>query len=188
MATYIFTGRFQPLHKAHISLLEEFRKKHPNDLLLICIIRQSINDCDQLLRNEFALVSKSKQKPINNPIPNWERYELLHLAIRNDDILKDNTEIIFRDRSDIDWESSVRDLPTDRIWILPNYQKEKFDVEKYNYYKSKNEIIELVDVPISNQTSASNIRDNLRSGIDDFSFLPSVCVDYFKKYCLKYFI
>ncbi len=186
MSTYIFTGRFQPLHIGHIALLEAFRERHPNEFLLICIIRQSEHYISEPL-NAFATASISKQQLINNPIPNWERYELLHLAIRNNELLKNNTEIIFRERSDLDWQASIKDLPQDRIWVLPSYMKENFDLEKYNFYKSKNEKIELIQVSTDNKISATKIRKDLRLGITDYSFLPKICVEYFKQNCLKYF-
>ncbi len=186
MSTYIFTGRFQPLHTGHIALLEAFRERHPNEFLLICIIRQSEQHSVEPL-NAFATVSMSKQQLINNPLPNWERYELLHLAIRNNDLLKNNTEIIFRERSDIDWQNSIKDLPQDRIWVLPSYMKETFDLEKYNYYKLKNERIELIQVSSDSKISATKIRESLRLGTEDYSFLPDVCVDYFKSNCSKFF-
>ena len=131
MSNYIFTGRFQPLHKGHISFLECIKKRHPNDLLIICIIRNTFQSVMPKKMSQFSIESTLKHQSINNPLPNWNRYMLLSLAVKSNHYLKDNTEIVFRNRSDIDWMQSVCDLPSDRVWILPKY---------YTIYQKMNEL------------------------------------------------
>ncbi len=188
MSTLIFTGRFQPLHNKHIELLEEIKRIHPNELLIICIIRNSIDNTVANDNNSFNKESIKKQTKENNPIPNWNRYMLIKLAIESNPILRNNTIVMFRDRSDLDWEKSLQDLPDDRVWIFPKIHREKFDIEKYNFYLSKNEKIETINVKKDNDISATQIRNNLKQGNYDLSFLPNNCQTYFKNECLKYFL
>lgn len=190
MVNYIFTGRFQPLHKGHISFLECIKKQHPDDLLIICIIRNTYKHGDYDGLSNFCRESLQKHQHYNNPLPNWNRYVLLSLAVKSNQLLKNNTEIIFRNRSDIDWEDSVIDLPKNRVWVLPKYSKESFDFEKQKYYLSKNEQVELIDFFDTNTNySAGHIRRQLKNEGKEckFDFLPDICREYFNKECLKYF-
>jgi cytidyltransferase-like protein len=191
VSVYIFTGRFQPLHKGHISFLENVKMCHPDSTLLICIIRQTTQPQPFASNSSFNKESIMKHHPQNNPLPNWNRYMLLSLAVKSNHFLRENTEIIFRNRSDIDWDESVQDLPKDRIWLLPKYAKEPFDLEKQKYYQSKNERIETIDLYNKEEDySASNIRRQLRKYREnaDLSFLPKACREYFRLECLPFFI
>jgi cytidyltransferase-like protein len=189
MPAYIFTGRFQPLHNGHIHFLEAVKKRHPDDLLIICVIRNSAG-CEKAVSNSaFHVVSNAKQVSVNNPMPNWNRYRLLSLAVKASEILRDNTEIIFRDRSDLDFQKSISDLPEDRVWLFPNYAKEAFDAAKIAYYQNQNETIELVDFyDSSDMFSGTAIRDMLKTKDKeaDLSFLPKACREYFRNECMKY--
>ena len=189
MSTYVFTGRFQPLHLGHISFIRRIKELYPSDLLIICILRNSGGDITPKTLSPFHTVSINKQTAANNPLPNWNRYMLVSLAIKNDPILRNNTEIIFRNRSDIDWEDSIMDLPEDRIWVFPQNSREEFDSEKIRYYQGKEEKIQLIEsTDYSSMYSGTIIRDSLRAGDRSFNFLPSSCVDYFQQECLRYFI
>lgn len=187
MASYIISGRFQPLHNGHIDIFEKVKMKYPEDLLIICIIRKSNNSLVAQQTSAFHRESIKKQEPDNNPLPNWNRYMLVSKAIKSNPILMNNTEILFRDRADINWEKSLEDLPEDRIWVFPQNIREEFDIEKQKYYIAKNEKIEIVDNTLSD-FFGMNIRDSLRNGNLDLSFLPDSCRDYFIEECLHFFI
>lgn len=187
MSILIFSGRFQPLHNGHIKFLETVKKNHPNELLVICIIRNSRINSIADDENSFNKVASKKHTIENNPLPNWNRYMLLKLAIESNPLLRNNTEVLFRDRSDLDWEKSLQDLPEDRVWLFPQKPKEKFDKEKYNYYIEKNELVEIIRCEYEKDISGTLLRKQLRQGILDLSFMPRECRDYFQNECLKYF-
>ena len=183
MPTIIFTGRFQPLHMGHIHFLEAVKRKHPEDLLLLCVIRNTMRNQIAKEDSTFHQLSQKKQTQVNNPLPNWNRYRLLSLAVQGNDVLKWNTEIIFRNRSDVDWDESVADLPEDRIWVFPKYGKEEFDNEKV-------ECIEIIEFYDDNAAySATTIRNQLKEyGKNaDLSFLPNACREYFCDECIEFF-
>ena len=191
MSTVIFTGRFQPLHMGHIHLLEAIKRKYPDDLLLLCLIRNTTGIKEAKEASAFHQLSQKKQTAANNPLPNWNRYRLLSLAVRESEVLRENTEIIFRNRSDLDWEESVADVPENRIWVFPGYGKEEFDKQKVAFYRSKGERVEIIDFydddPIC---SATAVREQFKKyGRNaDLSFLPEACREYFRTECLKYFV
>lgn len=186
MKNLIFTGRFQPLHNGHIMMLHAIKEAYPDDLLIICIVRKSGYELKPKTKTSFFEKSEIKQREENNPLPNWERFMLLKTAIENDEVLKNNTVILFRERPDIDWEKSVIDLPKDRVFILPSVQKDEFDAEKFAFYKSIGERIETISTE-SVVYSATDIRYALKTGSNDLSFMPKSCRNYFANHCLQYF-
>lgn len=186
MPNLIFTGRFQPLHNGHIMMLRAIKKAYPDDLLIICIVRKTHKKLEPETKTTFYKKSEIKQSEVNNPLPNWERFMLMKTAIENDDLLKKNTVILFRERPDINWEKSIIDLPNDRIFILPSIQKDEFDAEKLSFYKNLSEHIEMITAERTTY-SATDIRTALKSGDCDLSFMPKSCRDYFLSHCLKYF-
>lgn len=182
----IVTGRFQPLHKGHIMFLHEIRKKYPTKTLIICILRISpeLSIKDEEIDNNFINISTEVHAKSRNPLPNWERFRLLNIAIRNDPLLSENTFIIFRDRPELNWANSLVDLPPNRIWVFNSIRGE-FDVLKVDFYKQKSEkVIELIIK--TDEISGSEIRKKLKNNVLDLSFLPEYCHEYFKLYCLKY--
>ena len=79
MRNLVFTGRFQPLHSGHIEMLRAIKEQYPDDLLIICIVRNTSREVKPEIDNAFNVISRQKQKKNNNPLPNWERYMLLKL-------------------------------------------------------------------------------------------------------------
>ena len=187
MRNLVFTGRFQPLHSGHLNMIRAIKKNFPEDLLIICIIRNTIEEVLPSQENEFNKISRKKQTKENNPLPNWDRYMLLKLAIDSEKLLSKNTIILFRERSDLDWKKSISDLPNDRVFIFPHCQKEKFDQEKMKYYQQQGEQIEILESEGSGDVSGTKIREQIRNKDFSLEFIPQSCREYFIKNCLKYF-
>lgn len=187
MMSYIFTGRFQPLHKGHIKLMERARSIIPrDDLLIICIIRNSIYTDSFNSYTGFQKAAEIKHQKQNNPLPNWERFMLLRLAINDSSILKRNSAILFRNCPSINWEESLVDLPRERTFIFPLTSYTDFDMQKKMYYEAKKENV--LYIPSEGDCmSGTEIRQRLLHDKDDLSFLPDGCQCYFKTQCLSYF-
>ncbi len=182
----IVTGRFQPFHNAHLNLLR-YLKTNYHEHLIICILRRS-NRIDLLKKNESALTTYEQLSAYTrtverNPLPNWQRFRLISLAVESDFLLSKNATIIFRDRPDLNWEKSLIDLPSNRIWVF-NALAGEFDKSKVEYYKTRDESVRIVE--LNSELHGQDIRMAIRDGSEDFSFLPAACVEYFKNECLQY--
>ena len=191
MTHYIFTGRFQPLHKGHISFLEAARRLFSDGILIICILRNSCNSNDMRDKtgNPFWAAYREKELPSNNPLPNWNRYWLLRLATSNSEILNYNTVILFRNRPELNWEDSLTDLPDNRIWLMNEKPRDKGEIVKRDFYKSKGERIGCVPFQsINTDYSATMIRNKLKKDPTYIDFLPDCCHSFFSEECLSYFL
>lgn len=186
---YIYSGRFQPLHNGHVSMINSIINRHPKDYLIVCIIKEetekmTIAPSDNMFYQEAI----KKHLPHMNPIPNWNRYMMLKQLIDSDPFYK-NVILFFRKRSEVDWFQSIEDLPPERTFMFPSISKEKFDQEKITFYMGKQEKIELVDADnLSLDISAQQIRDNINDRELIKKLIPTACYEYFIKECLKYFL
>lgn len=183
----ITSGRFQPLHKGHMKFWEKIKKRFPHNLLLVCVLRNpyELHHFDVKNSNKFLKMSIWTHAKERNPLPNWERFRLISIAIMNNSLLQNSTHVIFRDKPELNWEKSIMDLPNNRVWVF-NPQKSSFDMAKIEYYKMKNEKVMEISLDI-NGFSARKIREELKGEIKDLSFLPEYCHEYFISNCLKYF-
>jgi len=182
----IVTGRFQPLHFGHLDLFRNVITEFGLHLI-ICILRKEEKkniDLNELGASEFEKMCYAVQSEANNPLPNWQRLELLNTAIRNDKFLKDRVTIMLRDRPDTDWEKSIQDLPENRIWIF-NTSNSKFDRAKVEFYRDKQE--ETITVNYPSLINGTDIRKELRKKPTTFNFLPIECQAFFEKNCFHFF-
>ena len=189
--TMIVTGRFQPLHKGHFEFLRHLRKEY-NEHLIICILRRPFSV--DLATNEktvassiYEELSKWTRNSKQNPLPNWQRFRLLSIAVNSDPIFAGKTSILFRGRPDLFWEKSLIDLPENRIWVF-NPCKGEFDQSKVEYYKERGERVRLVDFDKAIRFRGEVIRKRFLTGEKDLRFLPKACQSYFKKECLQYLL
>lgn len=186
----IVSGRFQPLHNSHIDLWRELRSRY-SEHLIICVLRRSkevsLIQSGEYNIDEFLSLSVWAQAFERNPLPNWQRLRLVKLAVDAEPIFRLNTTVLLRDRPDLAWQRSIEDLPPNRVWIF-NSARSELDRAKPHYYRSKGE--EVIEVDFTGPTTYTGevIRNRLRSGIMDLSFLPEACQEYFSKECLHFLV
>jgi len=168
----------------------EIRKRY-KEHLVICILRRSqhLEHVKTGLENAVTYHSFSRLANALDrvPLPNWERLRLASLAVANEPLLAENTTVLLRDRPDVSWESSIEDLPRDRMWAFNVTAEVPFSRAKLEYYTAKGEKVIEMDSGRFGGYDGYTIRGELRAGRQDLSFLPSACHDYFRDNCLKYF-
>lgn len=182
----IITGRFQPLHLGHIEFWKYTIKKFKLPLI-VCILKNlnlkyniDLNDTTEF--ENLCLTTLEKGK---NPLPDNIRKKLIEIAISNDNLLKHYVELRFREYPILDWDRSLYGLPQKRIWVF-NKNNSYFDLKKVEFYQRKGEYCELLELSPS-RFNGTGIRNKLRNGDYDLSFLPDCCKHFFKEACLEYF-
>lgn len=183
----IVSGRFQPLHLDHLKLFQNLVKEFRLNLV-VCVLRVENAYKEIVMTNsitKFEKMSVPLSSKSNNPLPNWERLELLNIAIRNDTFLNHKVSLLLRDHPVRDWERSVCDLPKNRIWVF-NTSNSEFDKTKVDFYRGKAEKVYVVNYP--SKLNGTQIREKLRAGALDLDFLPLCCHNFFRDYCIDYFM
>ena len=186
----ICTNRLQPLHLGHVQFWMEIRKRY-KEHLIICILRRSqqLESVRVDLENSdpFESLSRLANAVDRVPLPNWERLRLTSLAVASEPLLAKNSTVLLRDRPDRSWEASVEDLPKNRAWVFNVAADASFSQAKLDFYTSKGEEVIEVNVPRHRGYEGMRIREAIRTGNHDLSFLPPACHDYFRTNCLHYF-
>lgn len=183
----IVSGRFQPLHYDHLKLFKNVVEDFELNLI-VCVLRNE-NTITEIIdtngKTKFEKMSVTLKSKFNNPLPNWERMELINIAIRNDTSLNKKVSVSLRDHPTENWENSIRDLPANRIWVF-NTGNGEFDKSKVDFYLGKAEKIHTLNYPP--KLSGTKIRENLRAGDTELDFLPLCCHNFFRNNCIDYFI
>jgi hypothetical protein len=181
----IVSGRFQPVHLGHLHFWLELRKQF-REPLIICVLRQPrLGQLTAMgVQEPYHELSRSAQSLDRNPLPNWERLQLVTYAVTNEPRLAGNTTALLRTRPDLDWEGSLEDLPAMRTWIF--HRSSEFERAKAKYYRSMGENVVEIDVG-PRDLEGTAIRRALILGETDLSFLPPGCEAFFANQCRHYF-
>lgn len=156
--------------------------------LIICILRNATRAprADGSL-TEFDKHSDFALQRSRNPLPNWERLQLVSLALKSDPILNDMVTPILRSPADAGWEQSIVDLPQNRLWAFNLGDEVEFATSKFTHYRSMGEKAVEVNYPRTLGFDGSKIREGVTKGRKDLEFLPDACHPYFAEQCLGYF-
>ena len=186
----VISSRFQPLHLAHVEFWREARKRY-QEHLVICVLRRSqeraVSPKSPKDEHDYLSGSLWTRAAENNPIPNFQRLRLVEIAVSVEPTLRGNTTVMLRDRPDTMWERSIQDLPPNRVWAF-DPSKSDFDKSKPDFYMSKGEETRTIEFSTADLHSGRDIRNRLRNGSVDLSFLPEACRDYFARECLPFMI
>ena len=183
----LVTNRLQPIHRGHV-LFWKSLVRYRARILVVCVLRNENRLPSAKLtavENEFARAAKWTRLPENNPLPDFHRLRLAALAISSDPILRQYAFPMLRSRPDTMWESSLEDLPENRLWVF-NATKSNFDRTKPDFYRARGERVKVVQLGDFGY-EGSSIREQLKNGTKDLSFLPRGCTTFFRNHCLKFF-
>lgn len=177
---YIFTGRFQPFHKGHLSIIEYLSKKYSNEIICVAIIKdfpfcKEKDDFDkrvdiELLKKEDVLNAETTLYIINQTLKNGN-YK--------------NVVTTLMPRASIEsWNVIDSLFDCKRIWVFTNnlYIKDEWERLKREFYISQNE--EVLLVPIDKTINGTEIREMLKKR--DFEnlkeFLPEEVIHFYRQF------
>lgn len=184
----VTSSRLQPIHEDHLAFWEHLEEKF-DDHLVICVLREVPPEASAEVKEDaetYEEYSGWTRRDKQNPLSEWERLRLAEIAVSNSKVLSNSASVIFRERPDISWGDSLSTLPDSRRWAF-NVTKSAFDSTKPQHYESRGEDVVRVEFGKPSNHEGSKIREALRTGSDDLSFLPSGCHNYFRDHCLSQF-
>jgi len=117
--TYIFSGRFQPIHNGHMELISNFLQNYPNDKLIIAIVR------NYQIKEKTNLFNKQSEENFSvekNPFNGRETLEMVSVALKE---YKDRVMTTFIPRPSLEtWELIQSFFDCERTWIVPTINSE----------------------------------------------------------------
>lgn len=177
---FIFTGRFQPFHNGHLSIIEYLSKKYPNEIICVAIIK------DYPFLEEKSDFDKRVDIELSKKSDALDAEKTLHIITN---ILQNrgykNTVVTLMPRASSEsWKVIESLFDCNRIWVFTDNQQQPDSWEelKRNFYVSMNE--DIILVPIEKTVNGTDIRFRLKN--KDYEILreslPKEVIDFYKKY------
>lgn len=175
----IFTGRFQPFHNGHLNIIEYLRKKFPNEIICVAIIK------DYPFLGEKSDFDKRVDIELAKKTDEFDAEKALHIITK---VLKnrryENVVVTLMPRASREsWKVIESLFDCNRTWVFTDNQQrpDPWEELKSNFYVSMNENILLV--PIEKTINGTDIRIRLQNRDYEMlrEFLPEEVINFYKK-------
>lgn len=177
---YIFTGRFQPFHNGHLSVIEHLCNKYPNDTICIAIIKDfpfvgEKTEFDKRVDVEIAKMDSKLNAEITLSLIN----QVLHHLGYN------NVVTTLMPRASIQSWGVIECLfDCDRTWVFTDNQhgNDPWEKVKSTFYESQGE--KTLFVPINKSINGTMLRELTQQGnIAKYEkYLPSDVVKFYREH------
>lgn len=176
---FIFTGRFQPFHNGHLSIIEYLSKRFPNEIICVAIIK------DYPFSGGKSNFDKRVDIELSKKSNSLDAEKTLHIITN---ILQNrgykNTVVTLMPRASSEsWKVIEFLFDCNRIWVFTDNQEQPDSWEelKRNFYVSMNENIILV--PIKKDINGTDIRIRLQNKEYEIlrEFLPKEVIDFYER-------
>ncbi len=175
----IFTGRFQPFHNGHVSLIKQLRKEYPTQSLCIAVIK----DVPLATKNEFDKTVDDKLTPERNPFNAEITLSLINQVLKAEGI--DNTVVTLMPRaSAATWDIVKTLFDCERIWAFTKNQVALDDWEdkKAAFYQSMGD--KVIRIPIEKDIEGTIIRQAIKN--HDYEKLDTMVPKAVLKYIVEH--
>ena len=149
----IYTGRFQPIHNGHLSLIKRLRKEYPDETLCVAVIK----DIPLEAKTEFDKAVDGMLSHDRNPFNAEITLSLIYNALKAEGI--DNIVVTLMPRTSCaTWDIIKALFDCERIWVFTKNQISEDDWEdkKAAFYQSMGD--KVIRIPIDKDISGSDIR------------------------------
>lgn len=175
----IFTGRFQPFHKGHLSIIEYLREKYPNEIVCVAIIKdfpflKEKNDFDK--RVDIEMLKKEEALNAETTL------HIITQVLRNKNY--GNVVTTLMPRASVEsWKVIDSLFDCKRVWIFTDnqHQTDSWEKIKSEFYVSQNE--DILFVPIDKSINGTEIRTLLKDRNFEIleDILPKEVIDFYKQ-------
>ncbi len=173
----IFTGRFQPFHNGHLSIVENLTKKYPDEVICIAIIKDFpfLKKKDSFDKQVDIELSKSDDK-----LDAENTLYIINSIIKNRNY--QNVVTTLMPRASLEsWKTIESMFDCERVWVFTDNQQQTdlWEKTKIEFYKSRREKIILM--PINKNINGTEIRKEIYN--NDYNKLknlvPHEVVDFY---------
>jgi nicotinamide-nucleotide adenylyltransferase len=168
----VWDGRFQPLHRGHVAVMEAIIAQFDTDLVVL-IIQSSEGMADT-----YGAEVNRHHKLSRNPLTFWERYRLIKLATRGLGCA-DRVSILGIPRPDLHWELARSFYPAPRFICLTG--KDDYERQKALFWAQLGEETRTVDTAGIPRISATDVKTALKRGKGWEQWLPESTLAYFRE-------
>lgn len=166
---YVYTGRFQPFHTGHLTMLRASLERFDGPHLLALV--WSGGDVEsELVRSD------PKHLPAANPLTVWEARQLVLMALAAEG-LRDSVDLITVPRDDRRGERLRAFLPPGCVRCATT--KDQAELRKLERWAAKGYAVRLLDLTGTTMTSATELKRALREGAPWRPHLHPATHDYF---------
>lgn len=149
----IYTGRFQPIHKGHLSLIKRLRAEYPNQTLCIAVIKDiQVGEKTEFDKTVDGMLSKERN-PFNTEIT----LSIIDKVLKAEGI--ENTIVTLMPRASLETWNMVKALfDCERIWVFTKNQigLDDWEEKKSAFYQDMGD--KIIRVPITKDINGSDIR------------------------------
>lgn len=180
----IFTGRFQPFHNGHLSIIEYLHKNFPNEIICIAIIKDYPFTGKKTEFDRKVDIEIAKRDPRLNAETTLRLInQTLHHAGYNQVV----TTLMPRASTE-SWGVIENLFDCDRTWVFTDDQQgyDTWEKTKCSFYTSLGEKIILV--PINKNINSTLLRELVQH--EDYTelgkYLPFNTIEFYKKCTVQY--
>jgi nicotinamide-nucleotide adenylyltransferase len=152
----IYSGRFQPFHVGHLSVIEAILDQFNSELIIgIVLFEPEVTGSDPLLE---------RSHPVNNPFSFWEIQQMIKNTISEEGLSAQHTiSILPVPQLDRWWSLTKRMLPAQRTWVFPVDEGTPHRTVDVSVFEKHGEECVFVPAP-SRVATATAIRHRLAVG------------------------
>lgn len=175
----IFTGRFQPFHNGHLSIIKKLNKKYPNETICIAVIKDFPTN---QIKNEFDLIVDSMLVKEKNPFDSEMVLNMIEKTLINENIK--NTVVTLMPRASKNtWPIILKLFDTNRQWVFTDdeIQIDDWENKKINFYRSQGE--DIITISIKKNIDGSMLRDLYKTkNFEEIAkYVPTAVLEYLKQ-------
>lgn len=164
----IYTGRFQPFHNGHLSLIKTLRSSFPTEIICIAVIK------DVPLQNkkdEFDELVDQQLRVSKNPFSSDVVLKLIDEVLQQEKLYNVVTTLMPRASKET-WQIINALFDCKRIWAFTHnsLQPDEWEEKKAEFYSSMGESI--IRIPIKKEINGTDIRASMNNC--DYAILASL--------------
>lgn len=150
----IITGRFQPFHNGHLSLLNEVVKRYPNEFICIAIIKDIPHVKE---KNDFDKIADQHFVDDKNPFNSSFTIKMIKTIISKRKYKNVCCTFMPKSSEEI-WPVICSLFDEKRYWVIPKVNDDPKDWEnvKANFYSLRND--EVIRIEVNKTINATEIR------------------------------